>query len=403
MCYQCSGVSLTEGMILALLATVSTTGLSRGTQYIVTSSDYAPVAGAGVTITAQLVDSHGNAVHTAGITVTWSKTGSDASFSSPTSVTNASGIATITFTTDFAGVSHVVTATDANSRTGSTASITSVVGPYTVAWAAGVVLNGGVNPTATEQAAADRYYRNCLAAGLTTLIISEILCISSSLIGATTPFLFSGAHGAVWGNLGPGNFVDADVNINGLKGNGTNKGLNTFIVPSTDPDLTDTSASLIAYIQTIDTTGHNYSFGVGGAGDSSHWAIFNGAATIGGYCWRFVNSGTDFITGSMGGAAGQKGYVLVTRTASNLLTLYGANSTSPWAALGTASGAQTGARSNIAFQLYAFCLNGLGLAQQFIDGRASYLGVAKGMTSAQGQAHYNAVQQFLIDKGGGSI
>ncbi len=94
------------------------------TKYVVTVSTATPAAGADVTITAQLTDAFGNAVPTSGVIVTWSSTNGGV-FSAPTSTTNASGVATVTFTTDpGVGVQHVVTATDGASRTGDSPTIT---------------------------------------------------------------------------------------------------------------------------------------------------------------------------------------------------------------------------------------------------------------------------------------
>ena len=95
------------------------------TKYIVTSSDNNPVAGTAVTITAQLADASNNPVPTAGKTVTWSKTGSGGSFASSTSVTDAGGVATVSFTTGaVAGTVYTVTATDNTSLTGTSGNIT---------------------------------------------------------------------------------------------------------------------------------------------------------------------------------------------------------------------------------------------------------------------------------------
>ena len=99
------------------------------TQYIVTASSYSPVAGTTVTVSAQLADASDNPVHTSGVTVTWSKTGSGGSFSSATSATNASGIATVTLTTGTsAGATYTVTATDGSARTGTSQTITTTAG-----------------------------------------------------------------------------------------------------------------------------------------------------------------------------------------------------------------------------------------------------------------------------------
>ena len=106
--------------------TFTATGVAgAATKYVVTSSSYTPVAGVGVTITAQLADQFGNAVKTSGIVVTWSKTGAGGSFASGTSTTNTNGIATVLFTTGTpAGITYVISATDGSSRSGTAPSIT---------------------------------------------------------------------------------------------------------------------------------------------------------------------------------------------------------------------------------------------------------------------------------------
>jgi hypothetical protein len=107
-----------------------TTVAGAATKYAVTSSDNNPVAGSAVTISAQLEDTNGNAVSTAGRTVNWTNTGTGASFSpSASSLTNASGIATVTFTTAPTPGTYTVTATDTLGATGTTSNITTKVGP----------------------------------------------------------------------------------------------------------------------------------------------------------------------------------------------------------------------------------------------------------------------------------
>jgi hypothetical protein len=123
---------------------VTVAGIPR---YTVTSSSSTPVAGAAVTITAQLVDGAGATTPTAGKVVTWTKTGTGGSFASPTSTTNASGVATVVFTTG-AGPSHTVTGTDAQGLTGTTSSIDVTAGTPTSLVATGneIVI---INPAAT--------------------------------------------------------------------------------------------------------------------------------------------------------------------------------------------------------------------------------------------------------------
>lgn len=109
-----TGTSPPIGVNLTLVAT----------DYAVTSSDYAPLSLHSVTITAQLRDQLGNPFAAAGRVVTWSKTGTGGSFSAPTSLTNSSGVATVTFTVGAFGVTHAVTGTDAAGKTGTSTAIT---------------------------------------------------------------------------------------------------------------------------------------------------------------------------------------------------------------------------------------------------------------------------------------
>ena len=85
--------------VLLLNSSVVVVAAAAATKYLVTSSSYAPVAGTTVTISAQLADADGGSVATAGKVVTWTKSDTNGSFATTTSTTNASGIATVVFTT----------------------------------------------------------------------------------------------------------------------------------------------------------------------------------------------------------------------------------------------------------------------------------------------------------------
>lgn len=116
--------------------------VGAATKYLVTSSNYDPTAGAGVTISAQLVDANNHSVATAGLVVTWTKTDSGGSFGSPTSTTDATGLATVTFTTNAADVATTVTGTDTNSMTGTSATIQTHGGSITPDATMTTILNG---------------------------------------------------------------------------------------------------------------------------------------------------------------------------------------------------------------------------------------------------------------------
>ncbi|HEY2824939.1 MAG TPA: invasin domain 3-containing protein, partial [Gemmatimonadales bacterium] len=123
-------VTATDNTALTGTSTGILTVSAAAADYLVTPSTVSPAAGSDVTVTAQLRDAAGNAVAMAGQTVTWSKLDPNGSFSSPTSLTNAGGLATITFHSHtVSGTATTVSATTASlSVTGTSATITTVPG-----------------------------------------------------------------------------------------------------------------------------------------------------------------------------------------------------------------------------------------------------------------------------------
>lgn len=103
------------------------------TDYLVTPASTTPVVGAADLITAQLRDQFGNPLAEAGHTVTWTKSSPDGSFDSPTSTTDASGVATVTLTAPATVTALTVTATDENAVTGTSPTITTVRVPTSYA------------------------------------------------------------------------------------------------------------------------------------------------------------------------------------------------------------------------------------------------------------------------------
>jgi hypothetical protein len=115
----------------ASTSTDNTVSFRLASKFLVTSSSYSPVPGSAVTISAQLADSLNNVVPATGAVVTWTST-NGGFFSAATSTTNASGIATATFTVSTtSSVVHTVTATS-GSFTGTSASITTSLPTTTI-------------------------------------------------------------------------------------------------------------------------------------------------------------------------------------------------------------------------------------------------------------------------------
>ena len=92
-------------------------------------------------------------------------------------------------------------------------------------WERRVVANGGAQPTAVTATCMENLRLTLIAQGITNKIHSLCVFVPDSVIAATTP-LFKHKGIDPWGNS---NFVSGDLNIQGLKGDGTSKSLNPGI------------------------------------------------------------------------------------------------------------------------------------------------------------------------------
>ena len=121
-------------------------------RWIVTASNYAPTPGSTVTVSAQLADVSGAAIPVAGILVTWSKNLVSGMFSTATSTTNASGVATVSFTVAaVTGTVYTVTASG-NGLAGTSSAITVVALPAQIALSSSSsVITWGGHVTITAQ------------------------------------------------------------------------------------------------------------------------------------------------------------------------------------------------------------------------------------------------------------
>ncbi len=133
------------GFGIAPVTFTATGTAGAASEYVVTSSNYSPVAGSSVTISAQLADQYGNPVSTSGIRVNFTASPGGGTLTPNHVNTNASGIATVTFKTGNTVTTYTITAssTAGGTRTGTSPGITSIAGPATK-----IALSAGNNQSA---------------------------------------------------------------------------------------------------------------------------------------------------------------------------------------------------------------------------------------------------------------
>lgn len=95
-------------------------------------------------------------------------------------------------------------------------------------WADRVVANGGARPSQTTIDIADNFILSCSIFGFQSKLRMVNIFAPDNLIACCTP-LFSNEGTAAWTN---NNFLDGDLSVNGLTGNGSTKYLQTAFNPT---------------------------------------------------------------------------------------------------------------------------------------------------------------------------
>jgi hypothetical protein len=269
-------------------------------------------------------------------------------------------------------------------------------------WSNNVVANGGANPSTTTVAAL-----NVMGAGLNNdqllnqslSAFPSLTCLNlmapDSLIAATTPCIYYKGN-QPWVNH---NFVGGDIGANGLTGNGTTKYLDTGLNPSTEGNMTSTSAGCYAYVYDNSAAASGYAIGLGTAALNSHFGVYpsgSGGTDSQGYVWRF--DAPNIINAPKPSPPG--GFFSIQRTTASRLDLYFANSGAAHSSIGNSTGAQTGSILN--GSTFAFAVNGIGTPSSWSVNTISAIGFSFGLSSAQDSNLYNRIQACRVSLGGGS-
>lgn len=279
--------------------------------------------------------------------------------------------------------------------------------PGTVAnWAARVLVNGGAAVSTATLASHDAFWLSLFDNGLDVQINACCTFCNDSLIAAITPFI-KNAGNDPWTNNG-GNFVLGDLSVNGLTGNAINKVLDTGVVPTTAWQNTgnnanaNTSGGISIYTFTVGSVSSGVD--VGSASNAAAVtielsAIFTPTASnLTFFDFTNITNGRISVVN-----AGWKGFLSGNRTSGSASALYEASSVQAFTTLGTDATNQIGN----AMPTVSFCCHGfkssVGVATANSDRTISFAALHFGLTSAQAQNYFNAVQALRVALGGGFI
>jgi len=268
--------------------------------------------------------------------------------------------------------------------TGAFTSVLIITG-RTIDWAKRVVTNGGAIPSDNTISATNTFDQAVVAAGLASKVLAILTFPPDNLVAALTP-LYKAFGSDPWTNH---NFVAGNLTVNGLSGNGTTRFLDSGFNPTTG-GYTNNNECQFLYMSTAQSNAGEL-FGVN-------------VTALDGIFPNDLNNGalTNFYSENklISVAPITAGFYLNSRVAVNDQRAYYAKSTTPWAQVGSNLTNQVQGLPN--GNLYAFAVNN-GAAANFSNASLSCCGMAFGLTSAQGQALFNAVQALRTAFGGGFV
>lgn len=235
--------------------------------------------------------------------------------------------------------------------------------------------------------AVDQFWNGCVTDGNDSNILVCNTYAPDNLIAAITPLVAGGGNNS-WVNQGSA-FVSADLTVNGLKGNASNKSLNTGFLQTS---FTANNSGIAYYYYSTNTVN---------AEDGGAQSFPNGyfltmadtTATVMGYN---QTAGQGSITATITSAT--PGWVSAQRTSSTSQDIYFYNSGTAHTSLAHTA---TSGGSLVALNMWVFVLNNANSAFGYSDCRMSFLAYTKGLDSTHDANLASRAQSLRVAYGGG--
>jgi hypothetical protein len=246
--------------------------------------------------------------------------------------------------------------------------------------------------------ALNKFVKGCRSDGTWSKMI-EVNCFLTDPAGVTTDNtlarapLILGPDGANSGLYSWGSGGFSNTTINGSLGNGTNGALLNLRPSNAFPSAN--SAGITLYVSTMTASGNIVDCGAFPGGSTAMHMLCNFSGSVfNGTIW----SDTDLCTTAAPGVAG---FYSESRTASNVLKKYFANSTNAFAQAGATITANNATWFNSTMMMMFAGNNG---ASFFPSARRySFAAWHAGLTDSETQSLYNRVQTLRISLGGGFV
>jgi hypothetical protein len=281
---------------------------------------------------------------------------------------------------------------------GPVAFIPFMMGELETDWASRVVANGGAMPSANTIQAMETLRTGCIAASLTNKIYSLCVAIDGNIIATSTP-LFKHFGSDPWTNNG---FVNADVNINGCKGDGTSKSFDTGVKPKLVQ--IPANGSSIGLTMIVTESASNESRTPIGYQDSIGNPLIALEASYGGITRWFATESTG-ATSIATNDFGQVGYISGNRTTNagtTNLSLYVASPTESHKLLASLSGSIPAVATTTENTLSVFALKNGATNTAWSTQRLSLVMVHDGFTQTESSNFWVLAKACRESLGGGT-
>lgn len=259
-------------------------------------------------------------------------------------------------------------------------------------WASRVIANGGSVPTAVSMNAMETLRTGIISAGLSNKIFDLCVFVPDSLIAATTP-LFHALGSDPWTNT---NFVSGDLNVNGLKGDGATKFLNTGIPIGVLTAAPRTNRGLTVLVS--ESENNQTGVDIGFESSAGVDPLLLNVSSNSGKTEMYVSSisGGTFATASDYRRSG----VVSGNCVASVITIYGQSLLVPQQVIATLSQASISYSGTV--RLFAFCYSLAGAPTSHSAKRISVISVHDGLTAAEASTFSTLLLACRTALGGGT-